>query len=769
MMSMHKLMAGDGYTYLTRHVAAGDAGLGHADSLVAYYEATGNPPGRWLGRGLAGLGDAASVRLRPSAPVTEPAMAAVFRDGHDPLTAAPLGRSYRDRANRAVVGYDLTFTVPKSASVLWALGDDATRTAVDAAHRAAVDQALTFVERTVARTRVGHAGCRQVRTRGVIAAAFDHWDSRTGDPNLHTHVVVANKVQGPDGVWRSLDGTTVHAATVTVSALYDSLLADELARCLPVRWSHRSRGERRNPAFELEGIDDVVLAAFSTRAEQIHCAEQQWAADFVASHGRSPSRVETSRARQHLTRATRPAKVVRPLRDLLAEWANRARALTGVEPLDLATRALTGTYARGLRAHDVGTEVRAAVVAAVLDDVAKRRSVWTTWNLGAAAARATLPLRMASPAERLRLLNEITTETAARCVHLDDTRDPDRVRVGEALYTSVELLAAEKSLIDASEAPGAAVIDARLIDNPRYRAHHQLARLAPDQRAAVRAVLASGRRLDAFVGPAGSGKTTTLAALAELWTENLGPVIGLAPSATAARALEASLASRARRRPSGSTRPSATAPTHAAAPTGRWRRGSRRAVGTGGATTTPSPCAGRRTGGRSHRASSSSSTKPHSPTRGASQSSSARRRRRARRSCWSGTTSSGGPSTRAARSACSPAADRRRSSPPCAGSGTRGRRERACSCGAGGRPRSTPTPLTARSSAGRASRCSMPRSVSTWLPARRDGWPCSRPPTTGRCASSTRWRVPTASDRVPCERAVSSCTTAWWPASVIGS
>ena len=139
------------------------------------------------------------------------------------------------------------------------------------------------------------------------------------------------------------------------------------------------------------------------------------------------------------------------------------------------------------------------------------------------------------------MLNGITTEAAARCVHLDDTRDRERVRVGESLYTSTELLAAEKSLINASEAPGTAVIDARVIDEPRYRAHHQLARLASDQRAAVRAVLTSGRRLDALVGPAGSGKTTTLAALAELWTENLGPVIGLAPSATAARALEASL------------------------------------------------------------------------------------------------------------------------------------------------------------------------------------------------------------------------------------
>src|SRR5665811_2403449 len=64
-MSMHKLTAGDGYRYLTRHVAAGDAGLVAGDSLTAYYEQTGNPPGRWHGTGLAGLGTDAIARLVP--------------------------------------------------------------------------------------------------------------------------------------------------------------------------------------------------------------------------------------------------------------------------------------------------------------------------------------------------------------------------------------------------------------------------------------------------------------------------------------------------------------------------------------------------------------------------------------------------------------------------------------------------------------------------------------------------------------------------------
>lgn len=90
-MSMHKLTAGDGYAYLTRHVAAGDAGLGAGASLTAYYEQTGNPAGRWYGEGLAGLGGE-SQRLRPGDAVIEQAMTAVFRDGHDPLTDDALGR-----------------------------------------------------------------------------------------------------------------------------------------------------------------------------------------------------------------------------------------------------------------------------------------------------------------------------------------------------------------------------------------------------------------------------------------------------------------------------------------------------------------------------------------------------------------------------------------------------------------------------------------------------------------------------------------------------
>jgi len=554
-MSMHKLTAGDGYRYLTRHVAAGDAGLGAGDSLTGYYEQSGNPPGRWYGHGLAGLGAESIARLVPGDLVSEEAMAAVFAHGMDPLTGAPLGRPYarydktadavpgspETPGRHAVVGYDLTFTVPKSVSVLWALGDDATRAQVHGAHRAALASALEFVEAKVVRTRVGAAGCRQVGTKGMIAAAFEHWDTRTADPNLHTHVVLANKVQGPDGRWRALDGTTVHRAVVTVSELYDVLLADELTRRLPVAWGMRERGERRNPAFEVDGIGDDLLAEFSTRADQIHCAEQDWATGFAATHGRAPSRVETTKARQHLARATRPPKTIHRLTDLFEDWANRARALTGLEPHDLAARALQGSYGRALHAHDVGPEVRDALATEAVAQVSTKRSVWTTWNLGSEALRASKLLRMASPTERLALLNAVITDAAGLCVHLDDTRDPATRRTGEDLYTTTELLAAEKILIDAADD------DVHLPDriedphSPHVRLRHYLEVLASDQRAATEAILTSPHLLDALVGPAGSGKTTTLAALATVWRANCGTVLGLAPSATAAHALSQAL------------------------------------------------------------------------------------------------------------------------------------------------------------------------------------------------------------------------------------
>lgn len=118
---------------------------------------------------------------------------------------------------RAVAGYDFTFSVPKSVSVLWGVADAGTQALIVDAHHAAVSQVVAFLEREVAATRsgagTGDGAVAQVGVVGIAATAYGHWDSRAGDPQLHTHVVISNKVKADfDGGWRSLDGRPMHAA-----------------------------------------------------------------------------------------------------------------------------------------------------------------------------------------------------------------------------------------------------------------------------------------------------------------------------------------------------------------------------------------------------------------------------------------------------------------------------------------------------------------------------------------------------------------------------
>ncbi|MDO8119690.1 MobF family relaxase [Isoptericola sp. b490] len=588
-MTLHRLTAGAGYTYLLKHTASGDCDRSGREPLVAYYTESGNPPGRWLGSGLASL-TRAGPDGTPSAEqvVTEQAMVYLFGEGKHPLTGVPLGRPYPKTSPpaeriaakaaqlpasltgparqaaidtitkvelakptpHAVAGFDLTFTPAKSVSTLWALGDRRTQARVHQAHRRAVDQALAFVEQRALFTRTGHAGCRQERTAGMVAVAFDHWDSRAGDPNLHTHVVIANKVQGADGAWRSVDSRALHHAVVAASETYDALLADELSRALPVRWAWRSKGPRRSIGLELDGVDDVLLREFSSRTTQIDEAMTARLADFYATHGRGPNRVEILRLRAQVTRTTRPGKRVRALSELLTSWRERATSRTGMGPAALMARVLRQAHVRPLSAAQVPDAVIEHLAGPVLTQVMERRSTWTRWNVLAEVARTTRGLTMATPEDRFTLLDRVSEAVLNRCVSVEAPAvltasgryaraDGATVfdRVGEKAHTHPAVLAAEARLLAAAAEDGAptAALPAA--------ASSSSVRLAEDQVAAVSEIAGSGRRVDVLVGPAGSGKTTTLLALRRAWerTYGRGSVIGLATSSTAAAQLAASL------------------------------------------------------------------------------------------------------------------------------------------------------------------------------------------------------------------------------------
>ncbi|MBL8932847.1 MAG: relaxase domain-containing protein [Kineosporiaceae bacterium] len=167
MMTLHRLSAGAGIRYLVRHTASGDA-PSPPDGLSTYYAASGNPPGRWLGVGLAGLAGAGGQDgIVVGQEVTEAALTAVF-NGVDPVTGQLLGRGM---SARAVAGFDLTFTVPKSVSILWALGSPQVQAAVEAAHHRAVQDVLSVIESRCLTTRTGHGGLTPMATRGAVAGA----------------------------------------------------------------------------------------------------------------------------------------------------------------------------------------------------------------------------------------------------------------------------------------------------------------------------------------------------------------------------------------------------------------------------------------------------------------------------------------------------------------------------------------------------------------------------------------------------------------------
>jgi conjugative relaxase-like TrwC/TraI family protein len=94
---------------------------------------------------------------------------------------------------------------------LWAVAEPAVAAVIERAHQAAVQDALRFIEKHAPSTRTGRQGIRQVNIRGLVAAAFTHRDSRASEPDLHTHIAVANKVQTLEGRWLSIDGRVIVA------------------------------------------------------------------------------------------------------------------------------------------------------------------------------------------------------------------------------------------------------------------------------------------------------------------------------------------------------------------------------------------------------------------------------------------------------------------------------------------------------------------------------------------------------------------------------
>jgi len=453
----------------------------------------------------------------------------------------------------AVAGFDLTFSPVKSVSALWALADPGLAAIIETAHQSAVSDALAFIEKQVLFTRTGTNGVRQVEVRGLVGTAFTHRDSRAGDPDLHTHVAVANKVQTvEDGRWLSVDSRLMHKAITTASETYNTALEAHLAKALGVRFEARDGDDPdKRPVREIVGVEPRLLARWSSRRRRIVTRQAELATDFQRSHGRPPTPIEAIALAQQATLETREAKhEPRSLADQRAAWHSQALHVLGDEFAIHAVihRALNPAQPPPPRLDHAWFEEAAD---RILARVEQDRSTWQSWHVRSEALRivrgASVPPTSTETVVDW-LTNQVLTEHSIPLTpDGDGIEEPPELRrsdgasvysvAGNRLYMSTRIMDAEQRLValsgrkDGRTAPETAV-DLALLETTANGVD-----LNNGQALLVREMATSGARLQLAIAPAGAGKTTAMQALSRAWTNAGGGVIGLAPSAVAAAGL----------------------------------------------------------------------------------------------------------------------------------------------------------------------------------------------------------------------------------------
>ncbi len=491
-----------------------------------YYLGAGEQPGDWVGRGLPELGLEAGVQ------VSEQQLEAVFARGLHPVTATALGRAWRADA---VTGFDLTFSAPKSVSVLCAIGGATAQTEVAQAHRAALLAALAYMDAHAAYSRRGTDGVEQISTGGFAAALFDHRTSRAGDPQLHTHALVPNKLLCTDGIWRTIDGHELFHHKKAAGVLYQAALRAELHSRLGVMFGAPSA----HGQAEILGVPAEVMSAWSKRTAQIAAEAAPVIADYETTLGRSLTRNERAAVTKTAVLKTRQGKEPAGSVSVLHErWRTEAAALGwGAESLHTAVTAATKTFAAGVTPV---TEPFAVAVTPSHSELAvlaagRRRGVFSRADLTIQIA-ATLPV-VAETAEQVRVRVEDLTDHSVRhprTVKLGAPTVGVTPRASDPRYTSTEVLQAEAQVLrvaDAGQGKHVAQVPAAAVDATA------LTGLGPDQQAAVTKLTTGGDFLIVLTAPAGAGKTTTLGAAAKIWHTAGFTVVGLAPSARAAAEL----------------------------------------------------------------------------------------------------------------------------------------------------------------------------------------------------------------------------------------
>ena len=529
MLSIGKLGAGH-HAYYELSVASG---------AEDYYTGHGEARGWYLGAGSDALDLSGVVEqgdLKHLFRGTHPHHAERWhqRQEHDrkPRTITlPDGRVIEGPAPQPTAAFDLTFSAPKSVSVLWGLSAGPVQHDVRAAHEAAVRAAFDYLERTACITRRGRGGARQLRGEGFVAAAFQHRVSRAGDPQLHTHVLVANATKA-EGRYTALHGALLYREAKTAGFLYHAALRAELTQRVGVEW-HR---DPASPHPEIVGIDRALRDAFSKRAAEI--AQQLELTGHSSARAANAAAIDTRAAKQYLDGTT----------NLHDRWIGEATTIDAPDVLhaigriDARTPILTDTRA---------IVRRVAAEAFAPTGLTEKRTTFHRRDIIQLACEQAPGGASVAQVERLadaildhaeREIVQLRSDAAPTPEGSPKRADGTPLTDGRAdtPYTTRELLNAELSIIDSAHQRATertAVVKQRdverLVDErPAQR------QLSSEQRAMVLQITTSGSGVEVVVGLAGAGKTFSLDAAHDAWKAAGVDVRGTSTALTAARTLE---------------------------------------------------------------------------------------------------------------------------------------------------------------------------------------------------------------------------------------
>jgi conjugative relaxase-like TrwC/TraI family protein len=571
---------GHSVRYLTKEAAEG------RENYYTGAVSEGEPPGRWYGTGAEFLGlgglvdhqdmealyehfvdprdpafkdperwtEGSTLGHRGRAYKTADELYKIYLDAEpyaDPERREQLRLDASKNEQHNVAYYDVTFSVPKSITVLHAAFEaqevkarragDTEAAEAWAAHRQAIEDAiwagnnaaLDYLADKAGYSRVGHHdnnGGRFSDAHDWTVASFFQHTSRTYDPQLHIHDAVFSRVLCADGEWRTLDGKSLYNHKPAAGAVADRTMFEHAARSLHVLAAMRPDGKSR----EILGIDQAANDLFSSRRRTISPKAQEYVAAFEARYGREPTALELDRLHRQATMRTRPRKSHdgETLEERLERWEAQIQAELSIG-LDKVARDVLALATKEPVAQRFDPH---AVIQIALADVQTKRASWRKADL-ARAVNDALPdyLGGLSGAEVVELIDGLTdqaitqhavpmspdgpaAESLPAELRLADDR-PSYERAGERLFATEAHVRSERALRAAAVDRSAARVTQELAAAFFDELAESGIELGVDQAAAVRGVLTSGAAVESLVGPAGTGKSFVVGTLAHAWQD----------------------------------------------------------------------------------------------------------------------------------------------------------------------------------------------------------------------------------------------------------